>query len=381
MLELTRVDPGDKKNVKAFIHFPFELYQTSPYWVPPLSGELEQIFDINRHPFYKHSEAAFFIVHQARQTLGRIAVLNNRFYNDYHHSKTAFFYYFDCIENADVARLLLDAAVQWAAEKGLTEVYGPRGFSRSSCAGLLVDGFDHLPAMGISYNHPYYDHLLTEYGFTKVTDYYSGYADKDIELSDRVKLVVEKVKQRGNFEIVSFSSKKGMEQWIPILEPVHHEAFKNNPGYYPSTQEEFEALAANLIAVAEPKLVKLIKKNNEVVGFILAYPNLSRALQKCKGKIFPWGWYHLMREKRTSKMGDINSVGLLPSAQGLGANYFLYAELARTLCEYGFERVEFIQIDERNYRSKCDMENLGVTWYKRHRTYGFQIQPGKEHEA
>ena len=376
MLQLIRVQPGDKQNIKAFIQFPFDLYKNSPYWVPPIHGEVESILDGNQHPFYKHSKAAFFIICEGRQVLGRIAILKNQLYNEYHKSQVAFFYFFDCVENLQVSKQLLDAAVEWASDQGATEIYGPRGFSRSSCAGLLVEGFDHLPAMGISYNYPYYDRLLSEYGFTKVTDYYSGYADKDIQFSNRVEMVVEKVKKRGNFEIINFTSKKDMKKWVPILDPVHHEAFKNNPGYYPSTPEEFEALAKNLIAIAEPKLVKLIKKQDEIVGFILAYPNISRALQKCKGKLFPFGWYYLLREKRTSKMGDINSVGLLPSAQGVGANYFLYDELARTLRDYGFDRVEFIQIDERNYRSKCDMENLGVTWYKRHRTYRLQINKG-----
>jgi hypothetical protein len=160
-----------------------------------------------------------------------------------------------------------------------------------------------------------------------------------------------------------------MEAWIPRIEEVHHKAFAHNPSYYPSTKEEFDQLARNIIAVADPRFIKLIKYKDEIAGFVIGYPNINRALKRANGKLFPLGWLYILLENKFPQVLDLNGVGIMPEYQGLGGNVLLYSELDKVTRQAGSKMAEIVQVDERNFRSKSDMETLGVNFTKIHRTY------------
>ena len=147
------IDTHNRKDVRKFINLPFDLYKNCAQWVPPFISDMELVFNRSKHPFYQHSEADFILVESEGQILGRIAVLHNRNYSNYHHQPTAFFYFFDVIEDQQVSQSLFQAAFDWAEKRQLKFFYGPRGFLRSSGVGLLVDGFEYKPAIGIPYNY------------------------------------------------------------------------------------------------------------------------------------------------------------------------------------------------------------------------------------
>jgi len=370
-----KIDVRTSKDRNAFIKFPFDLYQNCPQWVPPFVSDMHLVMNKQKHPFYEHSDAAFFIAESEKDVLGRIAVLHNRNYTDYHKIKTAFFYYFDVIDDLQVASGLFEQAIQWARSKGLDMIYGPRGFIRSNCVGMLIRGFEFMPAMNMNYNYPYYQNLMEKMGFTKETDYLSGFATRDnYKIPDKVMEMAEKIKSKRNFWVKTFSNKQEMLSLIPEVDILHEEAFKNNPAYYPSTKAEFDMLARGLIQIANPDLIKVIMHQDEIAGFLLAFPNINKAIQHCKGKVFPFGWIELLLEKKRTDLIDLNGVGLMPKFQGMGANILLYTELAKTILENkNIKQAEFVQADERNFRSKSDSENMGVTWHKCHRTYEKQI--------
>jgi len=370
-MKITRVDVTDPKSRNAFIRLPFDLYKDCPQWVPPFIGDMHLVMDKQKHPFYRHSDAAFFIATSEKQVLGRIAVLFNRNYGEYHHTKTAFFYFFDTVDDIQVASGLFDHAITWSREKGLDMIYGPRGFIRSNCVGMLVRGFEFMPAMNMNYNFSYYQTLMEQMGFSKETDYLSGFATREnYKIPDKVLQMAEKIKSKGNFWVKTFDNRQEMLDMIPQVEILHEEAFKNNPAYYPSTKEEFDMLARGLLQIANPDLIKVIMHQDEIAGFLLAFPNINKAIQRCKGKVYPFGWIDLLWEKNRTDIIDLNGVGLMPKFQGMGANILLYAELAKTIIEHkNIMQAEFVQADERNFRSKSDSENMGVTWHKCHRTY------------
>ncbi len=368
-MHIRSIDTSICRERRRFIFFPFALYYQTPQWVPPIISSMALVLDRDKHPFYQHSNAEFFVAEDNGQVVGRLAVLHHKPYCEYHNEATAFFYYFESIDDQQVANGLFSHAEEWARQQGCTLLYGPRGFLRSDCAGQLIQGFDLLPAVGITYNMPYYDRLISNYGFTKETDYLSGMLTKERLLPKRVHEIADRVKQRGNFWIKSFKSIKEVEALIPKIEAVHHDAFKDNLAYYPSTRTEFEMLVKNIMAIADPSLLKAVMKGDEIAGFILAYPNISKALQRIKGQLYPFGWIDLLLEKKRTKVIDIDGVGLLPKYQGLGNNALLYVEIEKTLLERGSNSVEIIQVDERNFRSKSDMENMGVIFNKAHRVY------------
>ena len=363
------LDTNDPKDVEKFVDFPFELYKNNQQWVPPLVSSARKVLNSAKHPYYEHSIADFCIVEKDNRILGRIAVMENRNYNKYRGSKTAFFGLFDAVEDLDVSDGLFSAAFDWARAKKLDSIIGPRGFNGTEAAGTLVEGFEHRPAMNIPYNFPYYDDLIKKSGFTKDTDHLSGYLPGDYELPERLLNLAEKVKERRGLWVKNFKTKAEIREWVPRVAKVHSIAFANSHTYFPPTPAEMEMISETIIQIADPGLVKVVMKNDLVIGFIISYHDISAALQRSRGRFWPIGWYWLLTERRRTKWANVNGVGLLPEYQGLGANVVLYTELAKTLKSYGFHHADIVQINEVNRASIGDVENIGVQWYKRHRAY------------
>mgnify|MGYP000660480927 CR=1 FL=1 len=364
------IDTRNPKDRKKFIEFPYQIYRGNQQWTPALLRDMNLVMDRKRHPYYQHSDAQFLIAESEGSVIGRIAVLHNRNYCQFRQEMTGFFYYFDCIEDRQAASMLFDAAIQWAKARNLNRLIGPKGFLRSSGMGVLIEGFEYLPAMGIPYNYPYYADLLESYGFSKKLDHYSGYMVRKDNVDERVHKAAELIRKRGNFQVRAFRDKKEIRQFLPQVKVIQEEAFVDNPNFYPSTEAEIALIGNTMIQAARPQMIKLIFKGDELAGFIISYPNINQAIQKTGGRIYPFGWIRLLRAQATTTIADVNGVGLLPKYQGMGANALLYAELEKTLRQYRqFEKAEFVQVNEDNFRSRSDMEKAGVHFYKTHRTY------------
>ena len=368
-MEVRKLDTGRKADVRQFIEFPFDLYRNSPLWVPPLLMDLRLVMNRQKHPFYRHSTAEFFLAEAGGRAMGRIAVFDNRAYNDHYGSHTAFFYFFECVEDTQVAQALFDAAFDWARSRGLDRIIGPKGPQPADGIGLLVEGFEHRPAMGIPYNCPYYDSLLQSCGFEKRGDLLSGYLSADYSLPQRFFELAERIKQRRGFRIQSFRRRSEGKLWIPRVGRLLNAAFEGSQDFYPFREEEMASAARQILQVADPRLIKLVMKGDDVVGFLFAFPNLGTALRRTKGRLWPLGWLDLLLEYRRTEWVDINGLGLLPEHRGLGANAILYTELAKTLQQFKFKHADIVQVGEENSKSLAEMETLGVKWYKRHRLY------------
>jgi len=369
MIEITPVGLAARKEVKKFVFFPFQLYKDCPQWVPPLFQDALNGFDPDKHPFFKHGELQLFLAEKDGKIAGRIAVMDNRHYNDYLNESTAFFGFYDVIDDSEVSAALFKAAFDWARERGLNKIIGPRGLVSTENTGVLVKGFEHRAAMGLSYNYPYYDRLVKEAGFTKASDLYSGYAPADQIMPERLIRIAEKIKDRRGFEVIHFQNMDDADFWIPQVLNVLKRAFEIHPGYCPPTDEELRIAADNLLAIADPRLIKLIQKDNEVIGFIFAYHDVTAGLQRAKGRIWPIGWLHLLLERKRTKWVNINGVGVLPEYQGMGVNAILYTEAKKSVDQFDFEHVDVVQVGEDNFQSRSDMETMGIQWYKSHRAY------------
>lgn len=372
-MRLRQLDTQNGRDVAQFIEFTFMLYRECPQWVPPLRHNAALTLNRARHPFYEHSTADFFVVESAGQTVGRMAMLDNRHFNEFRQTRTAFFGYFDTVDDIDVARHLFTAGFEWARKRGLDTVIGPRGVIGVD-GSVLVEGFEHRPALAIPYNYAYYDAFIQDAGFVKSTDLLSGYLPASHILPERMQQIAAKVKARRGFTIKAFASKAEIRQWLPRVLAVHQAAFSQTRSYYPPTPAEVETVMATLLTIVDPRLVKLVLQDEKIVGFILALHDVSAGLKRANGRLFPFGWYHILREKRRTDWVNVSAVGLLPAYQGLGANVMLYVELADVIRQSQFAHVEVIQVDEQNVKSRADMEAIGVRWTKRHRHYERRLE-------
>ena len=366
-MRVREINTARKRDRRAFAELPFELYRGHACWVPPLRSDIEQAMDPERHPFYLHSAAAFFVAERGGRVRGRLAVLDHAGYNRYHGSKAAFFYYFDAFDDPDAAGALFERAAAWARARGLTTLTGPRGLLPLDGKGLLVEGFDTRAAAGMAYNFPYYERLLV--GFEKEVDYLSGALGEGYRLPQRFHRVADYVRQRRGFRLVHFKKNREVIAWLPQIRAIYNSALPVIPGFYPITEEEIQYMGERVLAVTHPQLIKLVLKDEAPVGFVVCYPDLARGLQKAKGRLWPMGLLHLLMARRRTQGVDVNAIGLLPQQQGRGANALLYAALERDLRGMGYRYGNVVQVSERTAQSMKDMEALGVPWRIRHRVY------------
>ena len=369
-MQVRQIDIHNTKDVRQFIRFPSKLYQGHPYWVPTMEGEMKNVLNPEAHPFYQHSQAAFFIAQEGAKTLARLAILDHKRYRQQHEEEPGLFYYFEVVEDLEIARSIFDAGIRWAKEQGLNALVGPKGFAQGDSIGMLAEGFEYLPAMGIAYNMAYYPDFMEKLGFEKESDLLSGFllAD-DYQLPERVHKLAAKIKQRRGFHVKQFSTQDELRQWIPEVREVYNQAFAAVSEFVPITEDEVWLIAEKILSIADPRLLKLVFKGERMVGFLFAYPNICKGIQKSKGRMWPLGWLHLLLAHRRTKSVDINGIGLLPELQGLGATAILYTELEKTVRDFGFEYADLVQINETNMKSFGEASNLGATWHKRHRIY------------
>jgi hypothetical protein len=369
LIHIRKIETTRRKDVQKFVLFPFDLYKNDPRWVPPLIKDVKLSLDRERHPFYKHAQADFFVAEQDGQVLGRIAAIDNQHYKAFHDDEVGFLYYFEVVENVVVAQALFEAVFDWSRQRGLKTVIGPKGLLQGDGLGLLIEGFEFKPAMGIPYNPVYYVDFFKRAGFKKKTDYLSGYLTKGYELDDRIRHLAEKVKKRRGYRVKRFENKAEMRAWIPEFRNLYNRAFRDVPNTMPVSEDEINLLAERILSIAHPKLIKFIFQRDQMVGFLFSYHNISDGLQKAGGRMWPFGWYHLMRAFRETRWVDFNGIGLLPEHQGVGVTAILYTELAKSIKEFPFEKADFVQVADVNFKSFNEMDHLGVTWHKRHRLY------------
>ena len=371
MVTVEKVDTQSRAQVRRFLKIPFALYANHPQWVPPLLTDIRTMMDRHKHPFYEHSDADFFIAVRDGRDVGRIAALENRRYNATHDTRQAQFYLFDCEDNAEAAGALFERVFEWAHRRGLDQVVGPKGFGALDGYGLLVEGFEHRQMMTMmNYNYEYYPRLVEALGFEKEVDFVSCYIEADaFRLPERIHRIAGRVKRRSSLTVQRFRSKRELVKWAGRIGEAYNRAFVDNWEYYPLTEREIDFLVSNLLTVANPRLIKIITHGDDVVGFLFGFPDVSAALQRAKGHLYPWNIADLLVELRRTKWVALNGAGILPEFQGLGGNTLLYSEMENTIREFGFLHADLTQVAETAVQMRSDLVNLGGKPYKNHRVY------------
>ncbi|MCP4140491.1 MAG: hypothetical protein GY755_09410 [Chloroflexi bacterium] len=370
-MKIHQIDTTNKRDVRDFLTIPFLIYKDIPQWVPPFAGDARLVLDRNRAPFYQHSEAAFFIARQKNDLLGRICVMDNRRYNDFRGENTAFFYLFETVDDAGVADALFAAASQWARARRLNILLGPHGFTPMDGNGLLVKGFEHRPAFGQPYNPEYYVKLVEQQSFRMNRETVSGYLHSETPFDERIHRVAERVQKRRNLRVARYKKAKDLRALLPHLKELYNGSLGDAGANVPITDEEIASLGEQLIWIANPKLVKVVLKGEKPVGFVLAYPDISAAIQKTRGKLLPFGWIQALREKKKTDWLNFNGAGLLEKYRGSGGLAILFSEINKSAQESGqFQHAEVVQIRTENENMLREMRNhFGIEFYKKHRVY------------
>jgi hypothetical protein len=383
MIRIDQIDSNKRSDVIRFYRIPFGIYQGCSQWVPPLWGDLSLQLNRKKHPFYDHSQADFFIAVRDGKDVGRIAVLENKPYNEYHKKKIASFFLFECYDDPEAVTALFERGFAWARAHGLDTFMGPKGFGPLDGYGLMIDGFEHRQTMMMmGYNHAYYAKFMDQLGFRKEVDFITCLIDRDhFKMPERVHKVAEWVQKRGTFSVKTFKNRGDLIKWVPPFIAAYNKAFIHNWEYYPLSDRESDFVVDNIMQLIDPNLIKIITHKEEVVGFVLAFPDISAALLRTRGYI-PWFSFLdavpspkaiidiLMEVPRTQWIA-LNGGGVLPEFKGAGGNALMYSEMEKTLNSkfHQFRFGELCQVAETAVEMRADLVNLGGKPYKNHRVY------------
>jgi len=372
MLSIERVDTDNRKQVKRFVELPHRLYKDCPQWVPLINIDAYTYLNRKKHPFHEHSDVEFYLAVKDGRDVGRIAVIENKPFNQYHKTNKANFYFFDCENDPEAATALFDTAFEWAQARGLDEMVGPKGMGPLDGYGILILGHEQRNTMTmLNYNHAYYQHLVEAQGFEKEVDFVSCFLPADkFQIPERVERITQRVMQRGGLEIKRFQNKKELVSWASRIGKAYNEAFVNNWEYYPLSQREIDFVVDNIMTIADHRLIKIITHGDDVVGFLFAFHDVSAALQRSNGRLFPFGLINILLELKRTDTVSVNGMGILPEFQGHGGNAILYSEMGHSLLDFKqFKNVEMTQVAESAIQMRADLKNLNGVEYKNHRVY------------
>lgn len=371
MVEIIEVN--SKELQKKLVDFQFDLYKDCPQWVPPFRSDIFLMMNKEKHPFYDHSESDFFLAIRDGKVVGRISALVNRPFNEYHNCKEGEFYLFDSIDDQEVANALFDRVFEWARARGLERIIGPKGYGPLDGYGIQIYGFEHRGMMNMmNYNYPYYQELVENYGFTKEVDFVSSYiSPREFVLPAKVIQAVKLAEKHGKIRVMSFRNTKEVMAWVYKIKEAYNRAFVNNWEYYPLTDRELDTVVESALQLLDPKLLKIVlNQEDDIVGFVLPFPDVSVALQKNKGKLGPIEIIRLFHAIKTTEWLDFNGIGILPEYQGMGGNAIIFNALLGAIRDNPrFVHAELTQVAETAVQMRKDLENLGVRYYKNHRVY------------
>lgn len=364
-MEVRRIGRAERRR---FVAFPHRLYRGEPNWLPSMRSD--EMADLDEsHPFYRHSEAAFFLAESDGRTVGRIGVFEHIPGNRFHATRRAYFGWFEAEDDQRIADGLVGAAAGWARQRGLTELVGPKGLLPSDGHGTLVEGFDQPAVVGVGWHHPYYDRLITGAGLAAGADYLSGRLEISHEVPDQVHEAADAAIAAGGYHLKTFETRDDLRPWILHLGRMYNEAMSGNWEYTPVDDVEIEAMGARLLPIADPRLIVLLMHGDDVAGYLLILPDVSDAIRRARGRLLPFGWARILRAVRRADRVNIVAMGLTPEHRGVGANLIIYSTLARGALRYHFRSGEVIQVEEGNVPMMRNLEALAVPWTKRHRMY------------
>ena len=330
----------NKRDLHKFVTFPLKLYKDNKNFVPPLIGDDKKDFDVHKNPSYKTCESKCFLAYKDNKLVGRICGLYNGPMNEKYNTKRLRFRHFDAIDDIEVTKALFKAVKEYGESLGLEDVEGPNGFSDMDKEGMLIEGFDEKNLFFTYYNAPYYKEHLEAIGLVKQVDWFEYRITIPQEVDPRLEKISSLVLRRG-FKVLKFKNHKELKPYIQKAFKMYNEAFAPLYGTVELSEELVDYYMGSFLPLLKVDYLSIIEdKNGEVVGFAAVVPSLSKASQACKGRLLPFGWFHLLKALNKNDTIDMLLIAVKPECQGQGINGLLMLEIQKTCIKYGIKYAE-----------------------------------------
>lgn len=365
---------SNKAELKKFIRFNYEFYKDNPYSVPDLYDDMLNTFSPQKNAAFEFCEADYFLAMRDGKIVGRVAAIINHRANETWNKKVVRFGWIDFVDDLDVSRALIDTVKQWGRERGMNEIEGPLGFTDMDAEGMLIDGFDQLSTMATIYNYPYYPEHMNLLGLERSADWVEMKVYIPYAIPEKHKRISAIIAQKYKLHIRKITSRKEIKET-----GIAHDIFRLiNKAYTPlfnysqMTERQIDQYVNMYVPVLDLRMVSIVEnEQNEIVAVGISMASLSEALQKAKGKLLPFGWFHLLKalKWKRPKMLDLLLVAVRPDYQGKGVNALLFTDLIPVYQELGFEYAETNPELEMNDKVQNQWQYFKTEQHKRRRCF------------
>ena len=311
-------------DLSRFIKFPYRLYKGNKFWCPPMRMDERNTLSPKKNPAFEFCESRYFLAYVGKELVGRIAGIINKASNTRWNEKLVRFGWIDFIDDFAVSQALIDAVIEWGRQKGMEGIHGPLGFSDMDNEGMLIKGFDELATMASIYNYPYYVNHMQKLGFERAADWIQ-YEFKVPPVPEKIQRAAELVSKKYNLKLVEAKKARDFLPYAQKMWDTLNDAFDNLYGYTRLTKKQTDLYTKQYFPFINPDYVGMVlDEKDDVVGFGVCLPSLTRALQKCNGKLFPLGWYYILRALKSNQIIDMYLNGVKPEYlnKGVVSIYF-----------------------------------------------------------
>ncbi|MCA9260251.1 MAG: hypothetical protein KDA61_13665 [Planctomycetales bacterium] len=369
-LEILQV--ATRRERKQFFELPWRIYQGDPYWVPPIRAVQKELLNFRRHPFYDRAEIAHFLALRDGQPCGRLAAIVNHAHNDWYQEKRGFLGFFESIDDVEASGRLFDAARAWFRERGIEALRGPVNPSLNYELGCLIEGFDDAPWFMMTYNKDYYGRLFDAYGFRKAQDLYAfwGHVDMLEEVSGRLEPLSRIVVERFNLNCRPMDI-SNFKREIGAFLDIYNQSLVSTWGFVPMSEAEVRKQAAGMKQMIVPELTTIAEVDGKPVGAMFGLLDYNPRIREIDGKLLPFGFLKLLRNRRELKRVRLISTNVLPEYQNWGVGIALVARLVPDVLKWGIREAEFSWVLESNDLSFKTLNKGGAKISKKYRVYDY----------
>jgi GNAT superfamily N-acetyltransferase/predicted GNAT family acetyltransferase len=370
-VEIREIAPQKGKDLKTFILLPEKIHAGHANWVNPLVSDDLKYFDSKKNKAFSYCDTILLLACKDGRPVGRAMGIINHRYNEHRNEKTARFGYLETYEDREVFRALLHYVEDWARAKGMAKMVGPYGFSDQDPEGWLIEGFDHRATFATYYNFEWMPRWLEEEGYTKDNDWFVYKLDVPKVIPELYKKNYERHMKRGTYEIVEFKKRKEIRPWIHKVLGLMNETYTagNIYGYAPLDEQEMDELANRFLPYLDPRFVKVVAKDGEVLSFIVAMPDMSEGIRKARGRLLPFGFIHILRAAKKTKQLDLLLGATKEAYRGKGLDALMGVKVLESASKAGIELMDTHHEMEANVRVRAEMERMGGVIYKKFRAF------------
>lgn len=359
-----------KKDKRDFVKFPFKIYKDNPYWIPQINQDEIKLISPESNPAFEFCEAQYWLAYKGDEIVGRIGGIINHRYNEKIGKNCARFSAIDFIDDAEVVEVLLQTVENWAKSKGAVLLHGPFGFTDMDPEGMLVEGFEELGTIATLYNHPYYAKYMERNGYKKEIDWIEYELIPPTEIPEKVERVAKIALERYKLRVLKMKKAKELMPYAKEIFQVLNTCYEDLHGFVSLTDKQIDMYIKQYFGFIVPDYVPVVvDENNHVVAFGITMPSLSKAFQKANGRLFPFGFIHILKAMKKNDRVDLYLTGVRPDYQDKGVNAVMMCEMNKVYLKYNIQKVESNPELETNSKVQAQWKFYEKRQHKRRRCF------------